>query len=177
MKIILISGKMRHGKDTVAQFIKEEIKGRVLIIHYADYLKFICKQYYGWNGEKDVNGRELLQRFASDIVRTQEPDFWVNTVCHFLHLTEGDWDYVLIPDVRFPNEIFIPKREFGFQNVISLRVDRVGFVPQEATEEQLSHISETALDNFQFDNYIFNTSDLNGLREKVRVFVESLTRN
>ena len=62
----MISGKMRHGKDTCAQFIKEELERmdkRVLIIHYADYLKFILKQYFGWDGEKNEEGRKLLQTF------------------------------------------------------------------------------------------------------------------
>ena len=45
-KVICISAKARHGKDTAAEILKEylEHKGqRVLITHYADLLKFICR--------------------------------------------------------------------------------------------------------------------------------------
>ena len=55
--IIPIIGKARHGKDTFSLYLKEEIekepKNNVLIIRYADYLKFVCKSYFDWNGEKD----------------------------------------------------------------------------------------------------------------------------
>ena len=63
-RVITISGKARSGKDTTALLLKEalEKKGyRVLITHYADLLKFVCKEYFGWNGEKDEEGRTLIQ--------------------------------------------------------------------------------------------------------------------
>ena len=47
--------------------------------------------------------------------------------------------------------------------------------PEEATKEQLRHPSETALDGYEFDNYIFNTGDLNALREKIQTYVKTLT--
>ena len=78
MKVILISGKARHGKDTLAGMMKEELERkskRVLIAHYADLLKFICKNFFGWNGEKDDNGRALLQRVGTDVIRKQNPDY------------------------------------------------------------------------------------------------------
>ena len=178
MKIIMISGKMRHGKDTCAQFIKEELERmdkRILIIHYADYLKFILKQYFGWDGEKNEEGRKLLQIVGTDLIRARQPDFWVDIVAKFLLVTHDQWDYVLIPDTRFPNEITKMKMMFGIQNTFSLRVDRVDFVPEEATKEQLAHPSETALDGYEFDNYIFNTGDLNALREKIQTYVKTLT--
>ena len=61
MKIILIGNKARMGKDTFATMLKEELNERAIIVHFADVLKFICKSYYNWNGEKDTFGRTLLQ--------------------------------------------------------------------------------------------------------------------
>ena len=59
-----------------------------------------------------------------------------------LELFKDEWDYVLIPDTRFPNEIegmadFNPKH---------IRIVRPGF--NMLTEEQQKHPSETALDNY-----------------------------
>ena len=48
--IVTLSGKARNGKDYVANLLKEELEKhgkRVCIAHYADELKFICKQFYG----------------------------------------------------------------------------------------------------------------------------------
>ena len=63
-KVICLSGKAQAGKDTSAEIIRKLLLGygeRVLIIHYADLLKFMCKQLFHWNGEKDERGRHLLQ--------------------------------------------------------------------------------------------------------------------
>ena len=49
MKIICISAKAQHGKDTSALILKDiyESKGqKVLITHFADLLKYICKAFF-----------------------------------------------------------------------------------------------------------------------------------
>ena len=59
---IVISGKAGHGKTTLANLIKEELENqnfRVMKIAFADYLKFIAKKYYGWNGEKDEKQKQI----------------------------------------------------------------------------------------------------------------------
>ena len=156
LKIILISGKAQHGKDTAAQLLKKAMEAdgkRVLIAHYADLLKYLCKTYFGWNGEKDEQGRELLQRIGTNVIRKQMPDYWVRFLSEFLSLFPDEWDYVIIPDCRFPNEIeFFNRTEF---DTASVRVYRPDFAST-LTAEQQKHPSETALDWFDFDYYIKN---------------------
>ena len=56
MKVITISGKAQNGKDTTAGLLKAALEAdgyKVLITHYADLLKYICKQFFGWDGQKD----------------------------------------------------------------------------------------------------------------------------
>ena len=75
---ILISGKSGSGKDMFAQFMKEELekKGkRVLIMHYGDAVKWILRDYFNWDGNKDVVGRTLLQRIGTDVVRAKHPNY------------------------------------------------------------------------------------------------------
>lgn len=159
-KVILISGKAQHGKDTCAKYMKKylEDNGKTCkIIHYGDLLKFICRKYMGWDGKKDKKGRELLQNVGTDIIRKKNPDFWVEYMVSFLNACPI-WDYVLIPDVRFPNEItHIDK----YMNVWAVRINRPNF-DNGLTEEQRNHISETALDNLPmlFDMKIDNIGTL-----------------
>ena len=64
MRVIAISGKGESGKDTIAKMLKQQLEEqnyKVMIIHFADVLKFVCRQYFNWNGEKDEHGRTLLQ--------------------------------------------------------------------------------------------------------------------
>lgn len=158
MKIICIAGKARHGKDTAANYMKKKIElsgKKVLIMHYADLLKYICKTIFNWNGVKDEKGRQLLQYVGTDVIRQQAPDYWVDFVIGVLNMFYGDWDYVLIPDCRFPNEIErLKEAEF---DTISVKIVRDDFV-SELTSEQQEHISETALDDYEFNYIIHNKS-------------------
>jgi len=156
MKIILFSGHAMNGKDTSASILKdimEQDNKKVLICHYADLLKYICKTFFNWNGEKNDTGRSILQHVGTDVIRKQKPDYWVDFIIGFLRLFPNEWDYVLIPDVRFPNEID-KMNTYGF-DTFSVRINRIDF-ESSLTAEQKNHISETALDNYEFD-YVINT--------------------
>lgn len=159
MKVILVSGKAQHGKDTFATIFKEiaEADGKtVLVAHYADLLKYICRTFYNWNGEKDKKGRTLLQETGVKF-RDYDYNFWVNFIINVLAVNNGKWDYVLIPDTRFPNEITRFKVEAAF-DVSTVRVVRPNFTST-LSEEQQKHTSETALDDWDFDYCAENKGD------------------
>lgn len=171
MKILTISGKAEAGKDSSALIIKEKLeeKGKkVLILHYADYLKYIASQYFGWDGKKDEKGRSILQYIGTDIVRKKDPSFWVDTAIRFITMFEDQYDYFIIPDTRFRNEIETLMNK-GF-SVISIYVERIDF-ENSLTEEQRNHPSETALDNYLFDFYLTTHSGIENLKKRVDNFL------
>lgn len=152
-KIITISGKAQHGKDTTANLLFGELttrKKKVVILHYADYVKYIAKQYFGWDGQKDEKGRTLLQQLGTEKVRSKNPNFWVDTLKNLIDAVFADYDFILIPDARFPNEIG------WWDKGYSIFVVRPDF-DNGLTEEQKNHRSETALDGFTFDHTFYNT--------------------
>ena len=176
LKVCCISAKARHGKDTAAAMIAEylESKGkRVLITHYADLLKFICKNYFGWDGEKDEKGRTLLQYVGTDVVGKQTPEFWAEFIVDVLKFFPGHWDFVLIPDCRYPWEVSTMEENF---DTVVLRVERHGF-ESNLTEEQKKHASEVSMDNYPFDAIIYNDSDLDSFRNKVEWFADNYLIN
>lgn len=169
MKIIALSGRARHGKDTAANHLKEclEAHGKtVLITHYADLLKYICVAFFGWDGAKDEYGRSLLQHIGTDIVRKKHPDFWVDFITNILTLFDNEWDYVIIGDARFPNEIS-KLREAGF-DVTHARITRTDF-ESPLTEEQQSHSSEMALDAYPVDVWLTNDT-LENFKTEIKLF-------
>lgn len=171
MKVIAVSGRARHGKDTVANILQKQLEEdghRVLITHYADLLKYICTTFFNWNGDKDDAGRTLLQYVGTDVVRKNNPDYWVDFVADILNYFEDQWDYVVIPDTRFPNE-FNRLKERGL-DAVHLRVVRPDFVSP-LTKEQQAHPSETALDDVKPDFYIVNDSDLKTLKRKTITWI------
>lgn len=167
MKVILISGKAQNGKDTVADFLHKALVNdgkRVLVTHYADLLKYICTNYFGWDGNKDARGRQMLQYVGTDVIRKQNPTLWVDFVSMLLKYFHENWEYVIIPDCRFPNEV-TTMVENGFDTV-HLRVVRNNF-KSPLTEEQQQHPSEIALDKVEPDYFIYNDGTLGELEENI----------
>lgn len=170
MKIITIAGKAQHGKDTTAKILKRSLvhRGkRVLVTHYGDLLKYICEKFFDWDGKKDEAGRTLLQYVGTEVIRAVEPDYWIDFIKSILTLFPDKWDYVIIPDTRFPNEIDNLKDDF---DVITLKVIRPDF-DNGLTDEQKNHKSETALDDYRFDWVLVNTS-LDCLKSSIDKLIE-----
>lgn len=164
-KVICISGKAQHGKDTVAKMMKailEKYGKKVLITHFGDLLKYICKSFFKWDGQKDEKGRSLLQDIGTDCIRKQQPDYWVNFLASIIKFFPDEWDYIIIPDCRFPNEYEVMK-EHEIETYL-LRVERPRF-QSTLTNEQRNHPSETALDNYNYDFKVINNSNPFDLRK------------
>lgn len=167
-RLFLISGKAEHGKTTTANILQEELTKmgyKVVITRYAKYLKEIARDYCGWDGNKDAKGRELLQTLGTEIIRQKmnKPLFHVERICEDIEIAQNYVDYVIVDDVRYENEILYPMAVFG-DKVFTIRVNRFDKDTLEPfssslTEEQKKHISETSLDNFNFD-YSFDTCNI-----------------
>jgi len=150
--VICISGKAEHGKDFCASLLKkvlEEMEYKVLILHFGDYLKYVCKTIFNWNGEKDDIGRTILQKVGTDLARNNNPDIWANVVAETAMALKTEYDFFIVPDARFVNETVLK----GCETII-VRVNRMDW-ENRLTPEQRLHPSETSLDNFKFD-YILN---------------------
>lgn len=176
MKVCCISAKARHGKDTAAESLKYylESKGkRVLITHFADLLKFICTKFFNWNGLKDEAGRTLLQYIGTDVVGAKNPAYWAEFVVSVLKMFENEWDYVLIPDCRYPVEVETVSNAF---ETILLRVERPNF-DNGLTITQKKHPSEVDMDNYAFDAILYNDGTLEDFIEKVEWFADNFLIN
>lgn len=173
-KIILISGKAQNGKDSTALFLKQKLPGKTLILHYADYLKYICQQYLGWDGVKDETGRQMLIDVGTYKIRKKLklPNFHAEKVMEIIDIFQDDFDYFIVPDVRFPNEVLLPQWKYE-DKVITCRINRLDF-ESPLTLDQQQDISETALDNFKFDYYIESLSGLDNLEVAVNELTNTI---
>ena len=178
---IIISGKAGSGKDMMAQFMKEELAKhgkKALVIHFADAVKWFCRDFLDWDGKKDEAGRTLLQTVGTDIVRTTHPNFWTGIVVGLIQAYEplDNFDIAIIPDARFENEVNISLE--NLKNCVSVRIERTvngePWINPTLTEEQRNHPSETSLDVFAFDYVIHNDEGLDVLRESAQAILEDL---
>ena len=138
---------------------------RVIIIAFADYVRWSLEKYYGVKDYKTPEGRTLIQYFATDLVRKNDPTFWGRTVADLLWAIQDDFDIVLIPDWRFHNEYSVMASRFGYDKIVPVLITRPGNeFTDNMTQEQRNHQSESELDNCQyFDYHIIN--EYNKLQE------------
>lgn len=173
--VILISGKAESGKDTFATKVKEimEMCGyNVCITHFAKYLKIILKDYYGWNGEKDEYGRHLLQYVGTEKIRNElnKKDFHANRIKEDIEIIRDNFDFIIIPDLRFDNEYDIIKKFFITKVVKIIRANNVSNL----TEVQLEHESENGLSDKIIYDYVLGASDMSELNKNVIWFCNQL---
>ena len=160
-KVFLLHAPAQSGKNTCADIMKTELENageRVIIIAFADYVKFTLEKYYGISDFKSKEGRSNIQNYATEKIRNRyDRNFWANIVSNYLDAIRNDFDIAIIPDWRFNNEIESMKWHFG-NRVIAVSITRPDVKNiDNMTEEQRRHQSESELNDYKnFDYNIIN---------------------
>lgn len=158
LEVILISGKAGNGKTTFGNFLQKELESkgkRCVRVSFGDQVKFYATKYFNWDGEKNKEGRALLQWLGTEKFREADPDYWVRLVYDFLSVVAEDYDFAIIDDWRFINESsYFSFGQFKYDTVKIIRVN----YSSPLTAEQLSHRSETELDEHMTDYVVINDS-------------------
>lgn len=158
--IVLIAGKARSGKGELAHFFEQELKKnkKVILSPYTKYLKQYIYEITGKYRDDDKKPRDLLQQISKELIkkRLNNPHFFINRQLEDLSFYQYFMDVVIIPDVRFKEEIEEIKKKFS--NVVSIGIKRKNYIST-LTKEQQEDITETSLDNYdQYDYSLENTS-------------------
>lgn len=156
--IFVLSGKAKSGKNLIADKIENYYKNkRCIQISYAFYLKNYVKNIYDWNGSEEDKPRELLQKIGIDLIKNKiDSNLLIRRVCEDIKVYSYFYDIIIIIDARLKDEIEIPKRLFN--NVVTIRIDSI-YYDKKMTIEQMNHITETNLDNYDKFDYIINDFD------------------
>ena len=171
MKIILIGGKARSGKDTTADFVIESLKEKGLNpcrLQLSSYIKYYAMKYFGWDGEEETKPRDLLNKLATEIIREKiDPEFHIKRLIEDIKVLSYFFDCFIVSDIRFPLEI--EKVKENFDNVTTIKLIRES---DELDSSQKAHVSETALDDYDgFDHIINNSGTLEDLKNKVNEII------
>ncbi|CCY28469.1 predicted protein [Acholeplasma sp. CAG:878] len=156
--IFVLSGKAKSGKNLIADKIENYYKNkRCIQISYAFYLKNYVKNIYGWSGSEEDKPRELLQKIGIDLIKNKiDSNLLIRRVCEDIKVYSYFYDIIIITDARLKDEIEIPKRLFN--NVVTIRIDSI-YYDKKMTIEQMNHITETNLDNYNKFDYVINDFD------------------
>ena len=170
--ILGITGKAGHGKNTVANILREICPQMGWqIVAYADKVKKVYEIITGeqvqdtpeWKAQIvepwGMTRRQMLQRIGTDALRNNlHQDVWVRALFAGL---EPERNHI-ITDVRFPNEASAIQAGGG----MVIRVLRHRY-----EGEAGNHASETALDDYYFHTIHNATNSINFLREQIELLV------
>lgn len=124
-QLLLIAGRKRHGKDTLAENVSDLTDGQVTRIAFADPLKDIIMEatqtprewLYGSESEKEMKRPYYQERFGGEAISARDlsqtfgtegahqafgTDVWVNAWAG--RAANAEHPLVVVPDLRFPSE-------------------------------------------------------------------------
>lgn len=177
--IIGLSGYAQVGKDTIANYLVSEYG--FVKISFADPLREALYRLnpkvdiadmrgvylraavdgLGWENVKvdSKDTRELLQRMGTEIGREMfGEDFWVNQGL----LRAKEHQNVVFADVRFKNEADAIRNAGG----------RVWRINKRNHGPVNNHSSEIALDDYSFDDVVYNNASIEALQGWVRAAIQ-----
>ncbi len=181
MKIFIVGGKSGSGKSEVARFIKEfyiyKLENSV-ITNFSKYLKLFATEMTEWDGISENKPRDFLQNFGS-IIRKDDKYFFTRRMCEDINIYAlNNIDVVIISDARLPIEIEEIKKEYeNIYDVYSIYIENQ-FSQSKLTPKQQSHITETALEEYnEMDYTIANDGTKEELHDKVFKILEGIEEN
>ncbi len=175
MRIYVIGGRSKSGKDTVAKTIDQYLKQKNqkgAIIQYSYYIKEYAKKITGWDGSDKGKPRTLLQQLGSDIRDKINKNIFVNRMLEDIKIYSDFLDYLIISDARTIDEIENLKE--ALPNVISIHVVRPNF-DNGLSEEQKKHVTENELEHYMtFDYQLVNDKTKEDLIHSVNEIMEEI---
>ena len=168
MKIFLIGGKANSGKDSTADYITKYYREKkhldVVNIQIAYYIKMYAKQIAKWDGDNETKPRQLLQDLGTELIRKQIDEyFFIKRILQDIDVYSRYFDVITISDGRLPEEFRGIKK--AYPETISLHVTRPGYVSH-LTKDQKAHLTETLVDDIEYDFDIVNDGTLEDLEKK-----------
>lgn len=153
MKSIAFVGKAGSGKTTAAKVLERGYGYSRMTL--AAPLKAAAVLLWGEGAMMD---RDKLQKLGYAVREIDE-----DTLINRLLANDDDEDLTVVDDCRFPNEYWkLTEHDYAIVRLNvpeELRVSRLMRDNKLQDREQLNHISETALDNYQADHEMWIYED------------------
>lgn len=168
MKIYIIGGKAKSGKNTLGEFLREELKDygyKPCVMHITSPLYSYARNYFDWNGNEDDKPREFLQKMGIEIIRDKmgKKEFLLNRLYEDIEILSNFFDTFIIVDARLKNEFESIKNKY--EDVISIKLERKNYDDM-LTVSEAQHITENEIDAYNDFDYLIENNNLNDLKTK-----------
>lgn len=163
VKIFVLSGKARSGKDYTFSMIKDFYKDKKVIgLSFAYYIKDYAMRVSDWDGSEETKPRELLQSIGIELVRTHiDPKLFIRRLLEDILVFSYFYDIIVVTDARLVDEVEALKEKFP--ESISIRLNRNIENGLNTSEKQ--HMTEVDLDNYDKFDYVVDSDE--HLKEKI----------
>ncbi len=177
MKIILLGGKANSGKDSTAEYIDEYYRSRgldVVNIQIAYYMKMYAKQIAHWDGDNETKPRQLLQDLGTELIRKQiDQYFFIKRILQDIDIYSRYFDVITISDGRLPEEFASIK--VAYPETVTVHVTRPNY-NSHLTKKQKEHVTESLVDDIEYDYDIVNDGTLDDLQKKAIELVQTIEK-
>lgn len=174
MKVFVIGGTAKSGKNTFGLCLSEELKRygyKPCVMHLTESLYSYAKNYFSWNENSDEKPREFLQKMGIEIIKEKmhKPYFLINRTCEDIEILSNFFDAFIIADARLIMEF----EEFRkrFDDVVVIKISRNNF-DNGLTDEEKRHITETELLDYQKFDYEIENDSLASLKSQAKKIIE-----
>lgn len=179
MTIVLVNGVAMSGKDTFIKFCMHHINHymrKCVEMSLIDYDKKILKEYYGWDGEKSPEVRQLLSTLQM---------FGMKHLIQMSNMVEGIID---LYDMCKPSVVFVQMRRDEHINMFNDMIKEAGagrniivktaYIERPGIDASLSDADmEASNSKYPYDTRITNNMSLESLDTKAQLYVNSILNN
>ncbi len=172
--IYLISGKAQTGKGEAGKYLQEEYQKRgyqVCEIQMMRTLKGYLKDYFGWDGKEETKPRRMLQEMGTELIRERLglSTFHIDRLTEDIQILSNYFSIFIVNDIRLPLEIEEMKKRFP--HVVTIHIEKENY-QSPLTEQEASHSTEHALENYHLYDYEICNNSLEKLKQDMKQIVD-----
>lgn len=176
MKIFVIGGLAKSGKNTFGNELREELKNygyKPCVMHFTEPLYSYARNYFNWDENDGEKPREFLQKMGIEIIKEKlhKNFFLIDRLCEDIDILSNFFDAFIITDARLIMEFEEMKKRFS--HVTTIRLERVNY-QNDLTEEEQNHVTEKEISMFQDFDYLIQNESLDGLKKQAHELVKKV---
>mgnify|MGYP003306000335 FL=1 len=175
MKIYVIGGKAKSGKNTFGKFLREELKEygyHPCVMHITEPLYSYARNYFEYDEQTDKKPREFLQKMGTEIIKEKlnKKYFLLDRLSEDIEILSNFFDVFIITDARLKIEFEELKNRY--EDVVAIKIERENY-DDELTNEEKEHITETEIDTYNDFDYKIKNSSILTLKEEAKNIVKT----
>ena len=172
IKLFILSGKARSGKDSCYSCIKEYYSDKKTInISFGHYIKDYVKRISEWDGNEETKPRSLMQSFGIDLVKKQiDNRLFIRRLLEDIVVFSYFYDIIVVTDARLKEEI--EELKAVYPDAITIRINRT--LENDLSETEKQHLTEVDLDDYDKFDYVVLNDNIDSFKEQIVKILEEV---